>query len=115
MLPMLLLTSLLTTNWKATITMTRMTSRFLQMAMGVALTSKCKFQHGAVVVLHGRVRGFAPNVQKNDPLYVDHRHSQIHAEIAAMKKAGWPRKATIYVARVNGEGEPRLSKPCATC
>lgn len=89
--------------------------RFLDMAAGVALESECKFRHGAIVVMHGRVRGSSPNLYKNDPRYVDHRHSQIHAEIAAMKKAGWPRRATIYVARVNGHGETRLSKPCANC
>lgn len=91
------------------------TDRFLLLACGVALDSECKFRHGAVVVKHGHILGQAPNVQKNDPKYVDHEHSQIHAEIAAMKKAGWPTKATIYVARVNGDGTPRLSKPCANC
>lgn len=89
--------------------------RFLDMASGVALESECKFRHGAVVVKHGHVLGSATNVQKNDPKFVDFKHSQIHAEIAAMKKAGWPNKATIYVARVNGNGQNRLSKPCANC
>lgn len=89
--------------------------RFLAMAMGVALESECKFRHGAVVVKHGHILGSAPNLWKNDPLYVDHKYAQIHAEIAAMKRAGWPKKATIYVARVNGHGEARLSKPCANC
>lgn len=89
--------------------------RFLDMAAGVALESECKFRHGAVVVKHGHVLGSGANVQKNDPKYVDHTHSQIHAEIVAMKRAGWPKKGTIYVARVNGLGENRLSKPCANC
>jgi deoxycytidylate deaminase len=26
-----------------------------------------------------------------------------------------PRGATIYVARVNRTGEPRMSKPCSAC
>lgn len=89
--------------------------RFLAMAMGVALTSKCRFKHGCVVVKHGRVRGSSPNLMRNDPKNVEHPHCSIHAEIAGMKKAGWPRRATIYVARVNGQGEPRLSKPCCNC
>lgn len=96
-------------------TRTATTNRFLGMACGVALTSECRFRHGAVVVRHGHVLGVGCNVQKNDPKYVDHVHSQIHAEIAALKRAGWPMKATIYVARVNGDGESRLSKPCANC
>lgn len=85
------------------------------MALGVATTSTCRFKHGAVVVKHGRVLGSSPNKMKNSPKYVDWRHSSIHAEIAALKKAGWPKRATVYVARVNNLGEARLSKPCANC
>lgn len=89
--------------------------RFLSMACGVATQSSVKFKHGAVVVRHGHVLGASPNVQKNDPRYVDHEASQVHAEIRALQKAGWPKKVTVYVARINGQGEPRLSKPCANC
>lgn len=89
--------------------------KFLERAMGVALTSTCRHRHGAIVIKHGRILGAAPNKTRNDPKYVDWRHSSIHAEIAAMKKAGWPKRATICVARVNNLGQPRLSKPCATC
>ena len=90
-------------------------SRFLELAKGVALTSECRQRHGCVVVRHGRILGAAPNVMKNSPKYVDWRYSSVHAEIAAMRKAGWPRKATIWVARVNSLGESRLSKPCNNC
>jgi len=89
--------------------------RFLTLAMGYALQSQCKFRHGAVVVRHGKVLGGSSNLWKNDPAFVDPKHCQIHAEIAALKKAGWPRRATVYVARINGSGTPRLSKPCANC
>lgn len=89
--------------------------KFLNMALGVATQSKARYKHGALVVRHSHVLGASPNVVKNDPRYVDHQHSSIHAEIAAMKKAGWPRRATVYVARVNSYGKARLSKPCATC
>jgi deoxycytidylate deaminase len=95
--------------------LTKSEHRFLQMAMGVALESKCRFRHGAVVVKHGTVLGSSPNIYKNDPKNVDYQHSQIHAEIAALKKAGWPSRVTVYVARVNGFGTARLSKPCANC
>lgn len=90
-------------------------TRFLSVAMGVATQSQCKMRHGAVVVKHGRILGASPNLYKNNPKYVDHKHSQIHAEIAALRKAGWPTKSTVYVARINGFGESRLSKPCANC
>lgn len=89
--------------------------KYLSMSMGVALGSKCKFKHGSVVIKNGKVLGSSPNIQKNDPKYIDFRFSQIHSEIAAMKKAGWPTKATIYVSRVNRNGEKRLSKPCVNC
>lgn len=89
--------------------------RFLAMAMGVSLTSKCRFKHGAVVVKHGRVRGFGTNIQKNDPKNVDYKHSSVHAEIVAGRKAGWPYKSTIYIARTNNLGQPRMSKPCEKC
>lgn len=89
--------------------------KFLDMAIGVALTSKCRFRHGAVVTVHGHVLGASPNLWRNDPRYVDHQHASVHAEIAAMRKAGWPKGATIYVARVNNKNEERLSKPCANC
>lgn len=72
-------------------------------------------RHGAVVVKHGHVLGSSPNVNKNDPRYVDHRHASIHAEVAALRKAGFPKRATVYVARVNRFGDPRLSQPCANC
>lgn len=89
--------------------------RYLIMALGVASTSTCRHKHGAVIVRHGKVLGTATNRTKNDPRYIDWRHSSIHAEIAAMKKAGWPKRATVYVARINNLGEPRLSKPCDNC
>lgn len=95
--------------------LTKKDRRFLQMAEGVALQSKCKFRHGAVVVRHGTVLGSSSNLWKNDPKYVDPKRCQIHAEIAALKKAGWPSRVTVYVARINTKGESRLSKPCANC
>ena len=85
------------------------------MALGVATLSKCRYRHGAVVVKHGRVLGTGSNVTKNSPKFVDWKHSSIHAEINAMKKAGWPRRATVYVGRINSAGQARLSKPCANC
>lgn len=90
-------------------------TRFLSMAMGVATTSKCRMKHGAIVVKHGHVLGSSPNLWKNDPKNVDFQHASVHAEIAALRKAGWPKKVDLYVARVNGNGESRLSKPCANC
>ena len=90
-------------------------SRFLELAKGVALTSNCRQRHGAIVVRHGRILGAAPNIMKNSPKFVDWRFSSVHAEVRAMRRAGFPKKATVYVARINNFGESRLSKPCASC
>lgn len=95
--------------------LTKKDERFLKMASGVALTSKCRFKHGAVVVRHGKVLASSPNLNKNNPLHVSHEHCSIHAEVRALRKARYPKRATIYVSRVNGQGEERLSKPCNDC
>ena len=89
--------------------------RFLDMACGVAMTSECRMKHGAIVVRHSKILGASPNVERNNPKIVGWANASVHAEIRAMKRAGWPTKATIYVARVNNHGERRLSKPCANC
>lgn len=93
---------------------TKNNERFLAMALGVALTSKCRHKMGAIVVVHGKIRGASPNIRKNSPVYVDWKYSSVHAEIAALRKAGFPKRATVYVARI-GNGEPRLAKPCPNC
>lgn len=95
--------------------MTKNDRRYLTLALGVALTSTCRMKHGAVVTKSGRVLAVSPNVFRNDPRYVDWKLCSIHAEWAAMKKAGFPKRATLYVARTNAKGEPRLSKPCEGC
>lgn len=89
--------------------------RFLDMACGIAVTSECRMKHGALVVRHSKILGASPNVEKNSPKYVGWQHASVHAEIRAMQRAGWPSKVTVYVARVNNFGEPRLSRPCANC
>lgn len=89
--------------------------RFLTLAMGVALTSKCRFKHGAIVVRHSKILGASPNVYKNNPRHSPIESCSVHAEIRAMQKAGWPNKVSLYVARVNNQGESRLSQPCANC
>lgn len=95
-----------------------MSNRFLNLAAGVALTSTCRMQHGCVVVKHGRILGYSPNVYRNNPRNVDEKHldhCSIHAEIRALRKAKFPTKATLYVSRVNRQGELRCSRPCEGC
>lgn len=89
--------------------------RYLDMACGVAMTSECRMKHGAIVVRHSKILGASPNVEKNNPKFTGWENASVHAEIRALKRAGWPVKATVYVARVNNHGERRMSKPCANC
>lgn len=65
---------------------------------------------------HGKILGSSPNLYRNNPKNVDPKHCQVHAEIAAMKKAGWPSRVTVYVARVTGRGlKTGMSRPCDMC
>ena len=90
----------------------------LARAVNVAKTSTENNLHGAVIVRGGRVLAVGVNSFRNDPNTVStpKRESSIHAEIAALKAMGNTAKgATIYVARVNRQGEERMSKPCTNC
>lgn len=90
----------------------------LNKAMGLALSSKEKHRHGALVVNKGRVLGYGINVRKNDPNICSFPllESGIHAEVAAIKRANTSLEgATIYVARINKSGQPLFSKPCERC
>lgn len=90
--------------------------RFLAMSAGVALTSKCRMRHGALVVRHGKILSASPNTSRNDPKVVDsYKDCSYHAEARALRKAGYPRRVKVFVSRVNSYGELRLSKPCARC
>lgn len=91
-----------------------MSARYLAMAMGVATLSKCRQRHGALVIKHGKVLGSSPNKHRNDAR-IDYLNASVHAEVAALRKAGYPKRATVVVARINRSGEARLSKPCANC
>lgn len=92
----------------------------LDRAQSLAETSACKqWKHGAVIIKGGRILGSGINSDRNDPNLVADPKTQaaVHAEVAALRAAGSSdlRGATIFVARVNRKGEPRMSKPCINC
>lgn len=87
--------------------------------MKAAELSESHQQHGAAIYKGGSLMSIGVSVVKNDPLYVGEatRNPATHAEALAIRACG-PidlSNATIYVARVNNHGEPRLSKPCPDC
>lgn len=88
---------------------------WLDVACKIAETSTCKQRHAAIIVSAGRVLGVAVNIQKNDPAVVNWNSAHIHAEIGAMRRARWPKRATVYVGRIDAKGAPALSKPCIRC
>lgn len=93
---------------------------FLALAQRIAANSEQRHRHGAVIVKSGRVVGAGYNKRRNHPSVVmEGRHridSAVHAEAAALADAGNnTRGALLFVARVNNNGKPLLSKPCEQC
>lgn len=92
------------------------TERMLQRAVEAAeLSQHRKWKLGAVVAQGARVLSTSPNKFRNPP-WINHLESTTHAEIAALARClRSARGATVYVARVNGQGETRLARPCLVC
>lgn len=99
-------------------------ARILDRAVGVAMTSTCRWKHGAVLAKGSRVLTWSPNVLRNDSR-IDYTGATYHAEEAALRELcratgetygrGNFKGVTAYVARVNNFGETRLSRPCKNC
>ena len=100
------------------------TQRALELARRVASNGTYgKLKHGAVLVKGGNVVNVAFN--KSTFTSFGNRvrnnytcgHATVHAEIGAI--LGVPRSktagATIYVVRINRNGQYRMSKPCPMC
>lgn len=93
-------------------------------AVGVALTSECRWRHGSVIAKGSRVIAYAPNSRRNNP-DIDHENATYHAEEAALRALhrvtgiaygqGTFKGHTLYVARVNIKSDPVMSRPCKGC
>jgi len=91
-------------------------SKHLTRAIEIALSSKCRYRHGCVIVSNGKIVGSATNKFVSDQTTGSWRKSHVHAEIAALMVAGTRATgADVYVARVKKEGTPGDSKPCKKC
>ena len=94
---------------------------FLHLAMKMAETSECEQKHGAVIVKSGRVLALGNNKWRNRPTEgavlnnEDMKNMTVHAEVDALSRVKNAHGAVIYVARVNGHGEPKMSRPCDNC
>ena len=97
--------------------------RYIEFAKRVAEQSNYgKFRHGAVLVKGSSVRNISCNKHRHCSFGARFRRegageATLHAELGAI--LGMARTtttgATVYVARINKEGEARISKPCSMC
>lgn len=88
--------------------------KFLLLAMQMAENSECSFRHGSVLVRGGRVLSVGFNKPRNSSSNT--KHQSIHAEEDVIKRARTSIKgATLYVARINRNGDAMLSMPCIDC
>lgn len=91
----------------------------MKRAFEIAKQSKCRQQHGAVVIRNGNVLAVATNKDRNlvnnlDESHVK-EHASVHAEVAALSQVANPKGCTVFVARVMRDGKPGYSKPCSRC
>ena len=97
--------------------------RYISFAKKVAEQSDYgKFRHGAILVKGSSIRNVSCNKHRHCHFGKRFRESHtgtatLHAELGAI--LGMSRCAaqgsTVYVARINREGEARISKPCPMC
>tara|TARA_R110000824_G_scaffold5670_11_gene26140 strand:+ start:675 stop:1124 length:450 start_codon:yes stop_codon:yes gene_type:complete len=102
---------------------TKKTLRYIEHAANMAQQSDYgKIRHGAVLVKGGSILSAAYNKSNfnsfgNRFRKHDRGHATHHAELGCIlgidrsKTSG----STVYVVRINKEGEYRLSKPCSMC
>jgi deoxycytidylate deaminase len=77
-------------------------------------------RHGALIVRGGSVVSMGINRDRNHPhcfgdISLAGLYASTHAEMAALHVAKAVNGATIYIARINKAGLPRLSRPCDRC
>ncbi len=91
-------------------------NKYLEKALEVAKTSKCRYKHGAILVSNGKIIAEATNRRVGNVSDKGWRASHIHAETAAVLAAGRrARRAVLYVARISATGGPAESRPCKRC
>jgi deoxycytidylate deaminase len=95
---------------------------FLALAVSLAGTSQCRNKHGAVIVRGGSVLATGINKSRNHPEVLSDEHvkgeASTHAEVDAIRHLS-PHNdyngAVAYIARVNRQGQTRMSRPCDAC
>lgn len=89
--------------------------RFIQRALAIAMTSEHgKWHLGAVVTRGSAILAYSPNKFRNPP-WISHRGATFHAEVEALRLTRNPRGCTVYIARADHLGNPRMARPCDNC
>lgn len=87
----------------------------------IELAEKSTFhtRHGAVVVYDGHIIGSGYNINlHHDSIKVYNEYKTLHAEMIAIlrvKNKRLLKHSAIFVARIDPQGKPIMSKPCAVC
>lgn len=94
--------------------------RFLDRALVLALASEHpRWQLGAILVRGGSIVSAACNTVRNSPHLTQGVGSSFHAEEKCLRKvfysADRAENSTIFVARINNQGQQRLARPCNSC
>lgn len=96
-------------------------SRWIERALKAAYNGEGpQWFLGACVVKSNRVLSVGWNRDQNDPANLNvndirRGKASTHAEIDAIRHAGDPRGATIYVARFTRSGAVSCARPCRHC
>lgn len=93
-----------------------MANKSLDAAIALAKLSKCRHKHGAVLIKNGQVIAAGTNIRLQVASDTNWRRASLHAEEYVLSVAGTGAVgATLYVARINRQGDPSLSLPCERC
>lgn len=94
-------------------------SRWLESAIDAAKLSTCTQRHGAVLVKNGNVLAVGVNSLKNNPHNFTkwNPNISVHAEDAVTRvhRDGEADGGVVFVARLNANDEPCMSRPCPKC
>lgn len=89
--------------------------RWIQRAIGVAITSRHSYRMGALAVRGGNMLGYATNKYRNHPRLVEDWYDcSVHAEQGLIENCDTV-SSIVYVARVTPGGSVALAKPCQSC
>jgi deoxycytidylate deaminase len=77
------------------------------------------YKHAALLGVKYKIISIGVNKEKTSPLQDEYKHSDhcvwTHAEVDCLSNTLIPKKATLYVIRVNKQNKFMLSKPCEGC